>query len=568
MKGSGLIVGATLIATVLSACSESPSSLKSAPIRAALTITPSGTLDQSVLGILALYPKGLETAATTRWANIKSKYAAALLDPTQMPVAKQMLADLTDWITKKTPDMGTPPDGETKSAATARAALYMAMYVYNGPNTTPPVYTPAADAAVGLVTPTAAATVVTPTLHAGVQLEAGSVAENTIIVVTQNPTPYPDNCSGPLQTTLCQYPQFYTFEEFPHQRLLKPAKFNVCHINSGDARRPLADHDRFRLAHAKPSDPADYTPGSVIRDQNGESIEVLPLVAQTFSTCTNNAYVQLASTGGVTGALTRLATSIRGFFAPKTAYAIDLGLGGMSVSMSPFNDVDPLSQPDLIAQSVSSGAAYMLPGTATTVSYSVGNVGTATEDSTAVHVVLHYVGGDTPSAHPDRDVGFIVVPQLVPGSATSASPQITLPDDVTPGSYALTLHVDVNPKLPDTNLANNETSTGLTVAETWHVQESGGWHAVWTRRESGDALDGVWTSDDGTGRTTAVMSYSRNGTDVDFQRVSSSDGRLCHYVGTISSDRVSASGTETCPGINGAFAWTATLTSDPPIVIR
>src|SRR6202040_1447931 len=107
--------------------------------------------------------------------------------------------------------------------------------------------------------------------------EAGSVAENTVIVISQNLlTAYPKNCSGPLTTLLCQYPQFYNFDQFPHKKLLKGAKFAVCHVNNPDSpRHPLADHDRFRLAHAKPDNSADYTPGSTIRDGPGGTTEIL-----------------------------------------------------------------------------------------------------------------------------------------------------------------------------------------------------------------------------------------------------------------------------------------------------
>ena len=336
------------------ACSENPAELKQlSGSRAAVVIAPTQTLDQSVVAILTLFPKGLATAATARWENVKRKYAAGLSDPSQMVVAKQMPFDLSAWVNQKSPEMGSPPNNEPKSAAAARAVLYMAMYVYNGPETNPPAFSPSADVAVGLVTPGAPATIVTPTLHAGVQLEAGSVAQNTIFVVTQNPTPYPDNCSGPLQTRLCQYPQFYTFDMFPHVRLLKPGKFNVCHVNSGENRYPLADHNRFRLAHSKPADPGDYTPGSTIRDQNGESIEILPLVAQTFSTCVNNAYANNSMSGGPLGALSGFARGLLNLISPRTAYAVDVGLGGLSFDTSPFNDVDPAGLPDLAVQSFS-----------------------------------------------------------------------------------------------------------------------------------------------------------------------------------------------------------------------
>jgi len=78
------------------ACSDNPAASKlAAPRGAGFEITPAGTLDQEIVTILALLPKGLETAATTRWANLKAKYALGLSDPAQMAVAKQMLFDLS-----------------------------------------------------------------------------------------------------------------------------------------------------------------------------------------------------------------------------------------------------------------------------------------------------------------------------------------------------------------------------------------------------------------------------------------------------------------------------------------
>src|SRR5947207_567683 len=337
----------------LLACSDNPNQVKTlGDGRPTVIVTPTETLDQSVATILALFPQGLQTAAISRWDNVKRKYAAGQSDAAQLSTAKEMLFELSDWVNQKASEMSAPPNNETRTAASARAVLYMSMYVYTGPATTPPPFTPSADDVVGLVTPGSPATIVTPTKHAGVQLEAGSVTENTIVVVTQSPTPYPANCSGPLQTRLCQYPQFYTFDQFPHVRLLKPAKFNVCHVNSGENRRPLADHDRFRLAHAKPASPAEYTPGSTIRDQNGESIEILPLVAQTFSTCIGNSYGTV-EVGNARGSISKLARRVEKLLGPKSAYAIDLGLGGLSVDFSPFNDVDPLSVPDRSIQSFS-----------------------------------------------------------------------------------------------------------------------------------------------------------------------------------------------------------------------
>jgi hypothetical protein len=315
-------LAASLVVLAAVACSENPNATKLFGGRHASILDTPASLDQGVVEVLSLFPKGLETAATTRWENIKQKYSAGLSDPAQMTVAKQMLYELSAWVNQKTPNMDLPLTGESKIAASSRAVLYMSMYVYSGPGTPPPQSLASADNAVGLVTPGAPATIVTPTTHAGVQLEAGSVAENTIVVVRQNATYYADNCSGPLTTKLCQYPQFYTFEMFPHKRLIKPAKFNVCHVNVVGNRYPLADHDRFKLAHAKPANPADYTPGSTIRDGDGESIEILQMVPQQFSHCTNSDYQPATEIIGSLGILSRLAQGLQRLVSPKTAYAV------------------------------------------------------------------------------------------------------------------------------------------------------------------------------------------------------------------------------------------------------
>src|SRR5215210_6728414 len=100
------------------ACSDSPTSSKSLlPGSSSVIIVPTGTLDQNIIQILTLFPKGLETAATTRWGNVKSKFAAGLTDPAAMNVAKQMAFELSDWVNKKAPEMDTPPNGETKIIA-------------------------------------------------------------------------------------------------------------------------------------------------------------------------------------------------------------------------------------------------------------------------------------------------------------------------------------------------------------------------------------------------------------------------------------------------------------------
>ena len=528
------------------ACSENPNNLKTlGDGRPTIVVTPTETLDQSVVAILALLPHGLATAATARWDNVKRQYAAGLSDPSQMTVAKQMLFELSDWVNKKTPEMGAPPNNETKAGAAARAILYMSMYVYNGPETNPPPFTRSADVVVGLVTPGAPATIVTPTKHAGVQLEVGSVAENTIVVITQNPTPYPANCSGPLQTRLCQYPQFYTFDEFPHKRLLKPGKFNVCHVNTGENRYPLADHDRFRLAHAKPADPADYTPGSTIRDQNGESIEILPLIAQTFSTCVGNFYAKNTVPGGISS---RFARGIQNIITPRTAYAIDLGLGGLSVDFSPFNDVDPLGLPDLTVQSMSVAPTSVLAGAHVTLSYAVKNVGTATGAPVPATIFLTppAVEGPPPIA---QQIGSITIPSLVPGATdTRTDVVVAIPQPLPPGTYHISLVVGSDPVFPDADPTNNSASAILTINRSatgliWSIVPSGttnfllsvwGTSAsdVWAVGAAGTILhyDGTTWSSVSSGTTQNLGSVW--GTSASDVWAVGGSGTILHYNGT------------------------------------
>jgi hypothetical protein len=349
----------------------------------------------------------------------------------------------------------------------------MAMYVFSGPGTSPPTYFTGADAVVGFVTPGAAATVVTPTRHAGVAFEAGSVAENTIVVVSQNNSAdFTPNCTGPLDTLLCQYPQFYTFEEFPHTRLLKGAKFSVCHINGGTNRAPLETatehniHVRFQLAHDKPANPADYTPGSTIRDQNGESIEILPLITQNFVFCDNVTYTP-EPPPVITQALTRMGRALASLLTPKSAYAIDQGGGGVSFFFSNFNDVDPVGQPDRAVQSFTATPVCGLleclvhPGTTMKLNYTIANIGTAAAgDNALIHISLVPDDGD-PVVIIMSSVG-----QLYPGGTpfVVTNQDFVIPADTPPGDYTIQLDVAGGffPEIPGTD-ADNHASVSITV---------------------------------------------------------------------------------------------------------
>ena len=411
-------------------------------------VAPSGTLDQNIYALFQLYPKGQAMAGLNRWTTVKKAYEVGLADPAKMAKAYDQLFRLAEWVANMAPRMSDPPGDETPASASARLALYMSLYIYEGPATPPPSYLVGADNAIGLVTPAQGATIVTPSTNAGVSVPAGAVDVNTVVVITENPTPYPANCSGPLPTKLCQYPRFYHFSQFPHTKLNVAAKFAVCHVNSGTQRTPLADHDRFRLAHNAPANPADYTPGSTYEG----GIEILPLITQTFSVCDDIEYA-LNEPLGLRGVLARASGAVGRLLTPKSAFAIDQGAGGESFMFSDFNDVDPDGVPD---DSVSGFSApdTVVAGSTITMPYTVTNVGTATSPSVTADFSIQpvYYAAVLPSI-PLTSTGIM---SLVPGQSTIAqSTTATIPTTAS-GNYWLRINVGSNASFPDAQMANNE----------------------------------------------------------------------------------------------------------------
>lgn len=290
--------------------------------------------------IIALFPTGLETATGTRWVNVTNKLASG-----DHVTAEKMFWDLVDWMLKKSERLDDPTGPLTALGALNKLIGDMYAIVFPG-QPRPGATGLNGDATIGLVLPNAAATIVTPTHHAGVAFEAGSVGQPTLIVIDQNPTVFGDHCAGPLSTTLCQYPLFYRFEEFPHVRLLKAARFGVCHVNTGPFAPPEGIHDRFRLAHDAPEIPTPT--GTIV-----EGVEILKLVnVADFMTCTDVSY-QIASSSknpfirGGLAAVNGLFAAAHWAFTPKLAYAIDQGGGGEGLEFSHFNVVDPIRPPSI-----------------------------------------------------------------------------------------------------------------------------------------------------------------------------------------------------------------------------
>jgi len=477
--------------------------------RASIATGPT-TLDGQIHAtIAAVFDTGQAMAVTARWESIVRTLtqgavssSGSALAPSAEDKAQAKLLSLVGYIQGKTGNI-TPPAGETVDHVVARLTLLMSLYVYSGPDATPPSIAPSSDAVVAVVAPSATATttVQTPTLHAGVQFPPGSLAETRIVVIAQETTPYPANCSGPLRTSLCQYPQFYKFNVFPDTKLQTPAIAAVCHINAGASRAPLADHDRFRIAHDAPANPADRVDGGTIVD----GIEILPLV-QVFglTSCEGNSYQVGALPAPPSGTLgnaarwltdpiVRVASALAGHFAPREAWAID-GIGGGRVSVfSDFGVVDPEGVPDMSVPSVPS--LLLVPGPSSDSlevgGWSVRNDGTATATNVVAQVVVAHDSMLTSGIVAATTLGQAAT--LVPrDSLTGGGLAVNVPADTLGGPYYVGVRVTQGGEgsLADPTPANNVVSVRV---ETQHVS-LGSWaqrtNMLTARADAASATDG------------------------------------------------------------------------------
>jgi hypothetical protein len=330
----------------------------------------------------------------------------------------------------------------------------------------------------------------------------------------------------------------------------QPVTVAVCFEleGSGDPREKFAE-----LYASGPNEPAHAlqdVPDGGLLGVTTRDCSAAPVIAQS-----SNRLMQLASAGW-----RKMKGGLGQFFGVKTAYAVDLGLGGIVKGFSNISPVVPAQlsvegPTDLGAQPA--GTAYILN--------------------------MMVTGSNHHADHAIQGIGGIPVTFSVASTSQgTVAPHLTAVGTVTPTSVESITRNDIETRgeasalwnLPATPGTYTLTVTGpatggpvtltATVNEVWNVIESGGWNAQWTRRGSTGVFDGVWVPATGAGQTIAVMDYTRVGNRVHFQRTSSSDGRLCTYDGTVAADGLSASGTETCPGITTVFAWTAMIVSPYP----
>ncbi len=464
------------VAALLATACDSSSTLFS-PADASRSVTTQSTLDAEVRALVtAGFPKGHATAILAKW-NQAVKAAGSTPKSTlkgkNVPGAggRSALLNTIRFLQSKQGE-ATPPAGETREHLVARIVLDMSLYVYGGPSTPVPAFSTGSDMVSQVVSPTSTDTVVTPAQQAAVIFPAGAVSEPTVVIITPDTTYYAANCSGPLVTTRCQYPRFYHFNVFPDVRLAVSAKVQVCHVDAGTNRLPLADHNRFRIAHDRPVSPADYVSGGTVVD----SIEMLPSTLMGVTNCDQGAGTSygpsLASAASrSSGPATLLALSLvhragaalRSLVVPNDVYAIDVGVGGFTDIFSNFGVVDPASIADL-AQDTGAGYDFaptmttvLAGGTVSTTSWRVKNIGSGTSGAFTSTLVI---ATDSLLTSPVFTQALGGGASLVPGS-TFGYPAMTITMPSAAGSYFVGTRV--TSAGPDSTATDDWTSTRVTV---------------------------------------------------------------------------------------------------------
>jgi hypothetical protein len=483
---------ALLAAVAASACTDTPPTGTQPNVGQPLfQATLEEHIDQK---IEELFPNGLETASGAKWKTVQDKKAAG-----DMEGAKKHLADLSDWIDKKTPEI-IAPQGETQKQA-AVGLVYSMWQSLLGLGTAIPTF--GGDAELAVVAAGAEATVVVPSENAGVHIRPNSTKKTRVIVVAQKAQRFPELCDGPLPTPLCQSPLFYEFHSFgeedpdgapgEQEKLEVPANFAVCLVNTGN-RAPLdrpgetTVHNRTSLAHNRP--PAGKeTPGGIIKPEWGE-IEVLPLSKDQkgFTKCEEPVSYALgpaAVRGGWIGRSQRALLAIASFagrlVTPKNLYAYDVGPEHEGLFFSDFNAVDTGSQPDLSVSGLTAPTEATV-GSEISVGYTVSNIsrrsgGNATAAAPATTASVYLTRevpdeGEGASATTEQRLlksGVQILatrPDAAPVVIDGADALVTIPGDIEPDDWTVEVRIDATSSLGEVTLGNNVATAVISIRGT------------------------------------------------------------------------------------------------------
>lgn len=92
--------------------------------------------------------------------------------------------------------------------------------------------------------------------------------------------------------------------------------------------------------------------------------------------------------------------------------------------------------------------------------------------------------------------------------------------------------------------------------EYWVEKGTQGWNGIWVRQGTSNVYNVSWKK--GSTQVNATVSFTISGNQWTGKRISSSDGVICQYFGTLSADGSTISGNGNCDN-GGTFTWTATI---------
>ena len=352
-------VGLAAMALLVAACTEQSPSRPLEPTTAvgAQGPAPQAALEAQINSLInALYAPSDQGNVFRDFAQIKAQIASGRTADAQASIIAFVGARLAEL---ESGDVLDPNGTQPPSTADAFRDLLNSVATFGGlPAPIPPSNPLGGDGAVAVVGP-AGGTVVTSTGFGGVQFPAGALPQDVIVVVERLPNPTVPN-TGPLPTTLAQYPLFYDVSTTPpFAQLAQPVTVAMGQLEVGQAFGPptQAVADRLQIAHPNPASPT--------------TVELLERVAAPFLDCAGVSLARGIGAPEGRGILARALTGVRGIvgqalgvFRPTPAYAVHGGLGGKTTSFSPFGAVDPspfvmISAGDQFACGITvDGAAY------------------------------------------------------------------------------------------------------------------------------------------------------------------------------------------------------------------
>jgi hypothetical protein len=385
-------LGVLLVATLaFAACGEPsdhalgpqvPAQPARPPLAADLAPCPTATGVDSQ--ITALFSGGNQTAALSKFANI-----VALLDSTppgeDTATAQSHTLDLIGFTLQKY-EAGTLNGGFSNDTQAQVVRLINGLLCFSGLPQGFSIGDLGSDGAWAILSSsTPDTTVTTGNLHAGLQVDSGSVTQTVLVTITRLP-----DSPGPLATQLDQYPLFYEFNVTPKVPFALPVLVGACQSQT----LPDSVVQRLRIAHNVTTD----------------SIQILPYAYAPFLDCTS---VSLRSTNPLANLAMAGWHALTSLIGPAPLLAAAGGVGGTAKTFSPFGAVDTL--------------LVMTPNSDTTQRYPVGDT---VPSAPSVKVA-------TPKGHPYDGLGVTFAVTGGGGTLTGGTTTTDASGVATVGTWAL-----------------------------------------------------------------------------------------------------------------------------------